>query len=211
MFKRNKLFLNLVVPSLIIGFAFVVRFTLNDAQAESNDHTRLIASPVLADSRTEMAFCVDTQSFGANSKAQDLNIDHLKVNILSLFDSIKQNSSWEEQGFSGLNLRIDNDCPGYPYLMKPGAAHPLFTNDHAPIDVLEVPSNYRIHIYLAPSDVITKFFAGTNLRSAPQEMICSEHECYEVTTAIYLTHEELLQQEGIQRHLEQVLAIKPKK
>lgn len=94
--------------------------------------------------------------------------------------------------------------------MQSGTAHPLLPDsEKAEIPVPEaiIPSPYRIHVYVVSSDIIENVFGDADLRSAPQEMLCITNECFEVTSALYLTPSEIRDSQVVQDRFERILAL----
>lgn len=189
---------------LIILILTLFRVTANLTQAHT--HATLSGNMLLASNREELAVCVEVIDGTSQVTLQTLANN---VNI-ALDQQISAHPRWSELGYDKFPNRVDASCPTAPYLLQPGAAHPLLPGSEkaeVPVPMVEVPSPYRIHLYVVFSEEIMQAFGASDLRSAPQEMLCDGTQCFEVTSALYLTPEETMNSEILKDRLERILAL----
>jgi hypothetical protein len=88
---------------------------------------------------------------------------------------------------------VETDCaPAVtPFLLQPGAASIMGkpTGDFGPLSV-STASRFRIFVCVLPQAQITALFGDSPYRTAPQEFLCQEHTCDEVTTGICVSPQE---------------------
>jgi hypothetical protein len=73
--------------------------------------------------------------------------------------------------------------------------------------IVAIPSQYRVHVYLLPQDQATNIFGNSPLRSTVQEMLCEETTCGEVTTGLYLSPQELQNRQFLKAVLERAIGL----
>lgn len=89
---------------------------------------------------------------------------------------------------------VETDCApaATPFLLQPGAASIKGkpAGDFRSLYVAR-PSRFRLFVFVLPQAQITALFGDSPYRTAPQEFLCREHTCDEVTTGIYVSPWEL--------------------
>ena len=188
----------------VFSFALLWRLTIQPSLAHT--HPSSSGNMLLASNREELAICVDVL-FGA----EGVPPQGLANQIRDLLDNpIKAHPRWSELGYDQFQTRVEIGCPTEAYLIQPGAAHPLLPwgiEATTWVSNVETPSPYRVHVYVVSPTVIKNSFRGTDLRYAPQEYICENGDCFEVTGAVYLSPSEALNPQFVQNRLERILAL----
>ncbi len=94
---------------------------------------------------------------------------------------------------------VDTGCPAPPTITD--SRYNANYRSGAPTQST-TPSRYRLFVFVAPSDQLAQAFPRQpKTRETPQEVLCTGHACVEVTTAVYLTPEELTNQPVLLRAL----------
>jgi len=189
---------------LVILIISVFRLTNHDTQAHA--HPTFSGNMLLVNNREELAVCVKVLSGEDVAVPETLSNDVTSV----LKQQLPSHPRWSELGYDQFPIQVDVGCPTTAYLLQPGSAHPLLpgaAKAQIPVPRVEIPSLYRIHLYIVSEEVIKQVFEGADLRNAPQEMICEGHECFEITSALYLTPEEAMNAEILRNRLERILAL----
>jgi hypothetical protein len=192
--------------SLLIVIICLFFLRLAILTTEAHVPVTLSGNMLLASNRETLGVCVEIVDDVDLVTAQSLANT---VNFL-LDNQIPSHARWSELGYENFQVQVDAGCPTDAYLLEPGAAHPLLPDSQKakiPVPIIEVPSLYRIHLYIVSSALIKQVFGEADLRSAPQEMICEGFECFEVTSALYLTPDEAVNVEILRDRLERVLAL----
>lgn len=202
--KRNFI-LSFTVSIAILTIAFLTRAT-DPTHADSDIHST--DNALLTSNRNTLAFCVEVAETLNTVSPKELvrEVTHL------LDNELRSHPRWSEQGYDQFPIKVEVGCPTVAYLSQPGAVHPLLTADieklvAAPNMSVETPSPYRIHIYVLHEDLVSNAFSGTDMRSAPQEMLCEKNECFEVTSSLYLTPEESLDSQVLKNRIQRILAL----
>lgn len=185
----------------IITVALVIKLTNSTSYATEN-HIHLAGNPLLSTNRTELGFCID------NFTNQDFVT--FSDQIQKIIKDIEQDTPlWEEQGYKNYPIQIKNACPNAPYLLNLSAKHPILSplgeSIDYPVPIVQIPSDYRFHIYVVPDEVIMNHFQETDIRTAPQEMLCDGEQCYEITTGLYFSAKEITDTSYIRSKIQQLL------
>lgn len=203
MARYRGLRFSLTISVLIVCFALLARLALDRVRADTP--VSLSENSLLTTNRQQLALCVELTDFEDTAFSEDLTDRVRRV----LNDRIQDHPRWKELGYNNYELRVEIDCPGEPYLLMPGATHPLLQGEAegSPVPSVEIPSPFRIHVYIVNEETIQTAFVGTDLRSAPQEMLCEANQCFEVTTGLYLSAREAMNLRSLRDRLERALAI----
>lgn len=203
--NQKSIMLSFTVSVLIIIFSFIGRGIIVAEQIAAS--ASFSDNPLITSNRDDLAFCVNVVDGQLNVKSEEV----ANLVQVALEGPIKTHPRWAETGYDRFPVRVEVDCPSEAYLLRSGAFHPLLSgmgeSEAVPVPRVDIPSSFRIHIYIVPQRDIENAFLGTDLRSAPQEMLCAESQCVEVTSAIYLTAEEAVNLEIVQDRLERILSL----
>lgn len=176
--------------------------------ATSSGHARatLSGNMLLASNRSDLALCTDV----VIGTAGDIPPQQVAEQVEGvLMNQVRHHPRWHMLGYDQFPIRVEVDCPSEAYLLQPGAQHPIVSGDlpETRVPITDEPSPFRVHLYVVSQEQIQRIFFGTNHRVAPQEMLCEERECFEVTSALYLSPEEVFNQQDLRDGLERVLAL----
>jgi hypothetical protein len=133
-----------------------------------------------------VAICVQAVNTGAAAAA---SIEAgAKSRLEDVLPSVAQNPRWEAAGLAGGPTVIDVGCPSLP--PQPAVAF------DPPIravfgHTVSEPSKYGLFVFVLPRDQLLDFIGDSTSREAPQEVTCEDDVCSEVTTAVYISVEEL--------------------
>lgn len=119
--------------------------------------------------------------------------------------SVANHPDFQAAGLGRAPLVIDADCPGSPTIAD--ARYSVTRMSGAPA-VVAAPSEYRLFIYVASSDQLARSFAWQP-RPTPQEMLRAGTALSEITSALYLTSEELADRATLERGLTQGIGLWP--
>jgi hypothetical protein len=147
--------------------------------------------------RSEVALCVQSEEPGtATADAVAL--------VQKAMTSVSKHSNWTLGAYKDQPIRVDAGCPNTPYLLEPGAVHPVLFGGAPPTGK---PGRYQAYVVVVPDEKISELFGDSSVRIAPQEMECMGHHCWEVTAALYLTKDELNTPEKLEDGLLRVLGV----
>lgn len=196
---------SLTVSAVILTVSFLIKPSVTYSHTESQ--ATLSGNALLASNRSELAFCIDEADL-----EQDISLESLASNVQSLIETqIKTTPRWSELGYDQFSIKVDVGCPGEPYLLQPGAIHPLLsgssTSSTTSVPMANIPSPYRVHIYVVSQTAVQSLFGEADMRSSPEEMLCAGNVCYEVTSGVYLTPENVNNLQVLRNRIERVLAI----
>jgi hypothetical protein len=139
----------------------------------------------LAPNRERLAICVDGVGDAAAA------ISEGREQVESALAVVASHPLFERAGLGAAQPVVDEGCPHDPYLLEPG----VYWEDGIPIAgagrVVPEVSIYRLFVFLVTPADLARAIDGTRpVRSAAEEMLCAGHQCWEVTTGIYLTPDE---------------------
>lgn len=186
----------LILLTLLMSFIVISNLMAN----ESHEHLES-TSALLTSNRDKLSICIDTDK----SVKDRVDIVHTANKVKRLIKTeIPNLQYWPETDYGKYNIKVTRNCPNEPYLLKSQARHPILaTNDPqntSPIPIVEHPSPHRLHIYVVSQETMGKMFEGNEqLHYSPEEILCTLHDsaehCSEVTTALYMTPENLISDE----------------
>ena len=99
--------------------------------------------------------------------------------------------------------------------MSPTCCSPgVFWENGIPItgagSVVQEASVYRLFVFLLPPESLDRVIHGhLSIRRTAEEMLCQGHQCYEVTTGLYLTPAEAADEPFLIGWLTKGLGLKP--
>jgi hypothetical protein len=112
---------------------------------------------------------------------------------------------FQRAGLAQGQITVDAGCPAPPTIADPRYDPTDMSGRPA---VVATPSDYRLFIFFAPADQLDAKFTWEP-RLTPQEVLCNGTMCQEVTTAFYLTPEELRDRATVERGLIQGVGLWP--
>lgn len=198
----QRFLISLTISATILTISFWVKPTVTHSHTESQ--VTLSGNALLASNRSELAFCIDKADL-----EQDISLERLADNLQIALAKVKDAPRWREIGYDQFSMKVDVGCPRKPYLLQPGATHPLLSGEAPTVQIpmTDKPSPYRVHVYIVPQTEIQDSFGLADMRSSAEEMLCTGNVCYEVTSGIYLTLQDATNLQILQNRVERVLAI----
>lgn len=140
----------------------------------------------------------ETVSKFAGNALITTNRDRLNICV----DSTLESSEWivprarEMLVSKDFSVQIDNGCPFKPFLSIDGSEHPIYGNGEMVGRYIEEPSMYRFAVFIVDETLIREKFANASTRWSPEEMLCENSECNEVTLSIYLSEQDITNDNG---------------
>jgi len=147
-----------------------------------------VGGPLLVSDRDGLYVCVDEATPQAGEA-----VSAAKERLQDWFgNEISAHPGYDGLGYGDLRVRIDEGCPFEPYLVREGAEHPALGGVGGMADRFgQRPGRYRFAVFVADESLIREKFAGLDSRRTPEEFLCENHECNEVTTSIYVSEREI--------------------
>lgn len=152
--------------------------------------------------QVEVALCV--QVVNVPSVDQERMISSVKD---AMETSVVKHANWPKyMEAPNKVIRVNGGCPSNPYLLEPGARHPVFNGGGGPKPVARA-SGYRAFVFVVDDQDITRVFGDSPARVAPQEMMCQGDNCWEVAAALYLGPNDVTDPARIEDGLLKVLGL----
>ncbi|MGH2587993.1 MAG: hypothetical protein ACRDJE_23995 [Dehalococcoidia bacterium] len=143
----------------------------------------------MTSNRDALRICVVGVGAAASAAAE------ARDRIQQQLPSVAQRPEWAAARLTGTRTIVDTNCPADPLLLRPGVEYVdgrPGANGGEQLATVQQPSVYRLYVFLVPSPQLTSIIQGKfDVRSAPQEFLCRERTCAEVTTGVYLTPDEM--------------------
>jgi hypothetical protein len=152
------------------------------ASGAAQTHFGNRAVPLITSNRDALRICVD-------SKVAQVNNDQLRRSISNAVGAVRRHADFVRSGLGAVPVRIDVGCPGPARPMLPGYEHWRGTSPGVPLVVAE-PSPYRVFVFVLPKEKLALPDGSFEWRGT-QEMYCHEATCAEVTSALYLTPDDV--------------------
>jgi hypothetical protein len=201
------------IPFLISSMAIVIVLTsiyfANYSKAEfdklekehfhdSNIDSRFKNDFLLVNNRkNNLIICVENYV----KEDQSINNEIIRNNVANLIEKDLKNKHhrWEKQGLDKFNISVIQGCSFDPLLLQSDKKHVFFAGDLNSMRVVDNASEERFGLFIVSEEVVNKHFSGTESRLAPEQFVCENGECLEVTSGIYLSKAELNTKEFIQQ------------
>lgn len=168
----------------------------------SND--QVIAGPLLAASRDRLSVCVEPVA-GAQS-----TVDESRSAVETALIRASQRPEWATSGLDMTTALVQPGCPQEPYLLLPGASYAGKPVGDPSIQEVIQASEHRLFVFVLPDAEIQRIFGpGESVRLEPQEFLCQDHTCSEVTTGLYVAVSELRDPEFLEEWLARALGLAP--
>ncbi len=103
---------------------------------------------------------------------------------------VEEHPRFEAVGYSRNGWTLAKGCPSAPALLQSGDRH-FKLGGSALVGRTDKASGIRAFVYIVSADAIERMFGDLTYRTATQEIICSDDHCAAVSTAYYITPEEL--------------------
>jgi len=203
--SRDGLWLGLAASALVIGAAAgtalgvltLAGVTFQGSEQSPDRKEGLL----LTANRDRLAICV--QAVGIDPVMQT----EAKTRIEELLPELEKHRNWVLARLDVAPPVVDAGCPSDPALLRPGADVKFGAADSS--SVVKEASQHRLFVFILPQSEIERLFAGWPYRRVPQELVCEGHQCGEVTTAIYLSLEELQSESFLKESLVKGIGLEP--
>lgn len=164
---------------LVCFIIAIIVFSVNLAvDAHSHyEHT------LLTDNRDNLEICVMslvTENVSLQAKNEVASI---------IQQSVLTHDKWKEL-YNNIPFTVKDGCDVTPYLSIEGNVHPVLSGEPEPGRIVKKANSSLVAIYIVSEDIIKRNFPDNAPRTAPEELICENHECREVTQGLYFTPEE---------------------
>lgn len=139
-----------------------------------------LASGLLVTSRPGLEICVESLPNSGITTADATSLVRGSVATLSA------HPRYASSGYADVPAQVVSHCPSAPALFASGERHEI---NGGPAQVFSVtrPSSFRTFVYVAPEADITRVFGNAPYPMSAQESMCRDRDCFEVTTAIYIS------------------------
>jgi hypothetical protein len=167
-----------------VAAAIIVTLTLDwldGGRAGGQPDVTYTGDLLVTGNRSNLAICLT--AVGVESSLEE----SVKTSVLAAWPTVKSHDTWVKKYSSYPDPVVDAGCPGEPAL-------------NGSFRTVDVPSDYVLHLYLidASSTTAPDFRYG---RTLPEEMLCVQDHCFQVTTGLYLTPAEATNTPLLAAHL----------
>lgn len=138
-----------------------------------------VDSMLLTDNREELRICVE-------SLVASESTPMAREFVSEVLPTVRAHRHFEPAGYAVGTPVVEIGCPGSPNLDSPHWNSKL----GAPT-IVSVPSTYRLFVYVMNPQELAALFKTQGPRTTAQEIVCEGDECAQVTTAVFVTPEEL--------------------
>ncbi|MBD3917613.1 hypothetical protein H8B09_02525 [Paenibacillus sp. PR3] len=170
--------------------------SLSNGQEDNHSHSDEIHSKftnraTLTSNRDKISICIGDYTQTSSSKSLSEKVINSTNSILE--GQLKKHAKWKDSGYSKEQFEVVKGCSFTPFLLDDGNAHPVYSGKmNKKLDrIIDTPSKEQLGIFIVDPTVIEKHFKDAPDRWSPEEMLCENNECAEVTSGIYLTADEL--------------------
>lgn len=153
---------------------------------------------LLTNNRPGLKICVQSLLPGVEATA-------VQRQATARMADVSKHPDFSRSGLARQPVTIDTGCPSGPTIASPGYARG--DKIGAPAIVKE-PSPYRLYVFVTSAEQVAQAFAWQP-HLTPQEMICDGGRCVEVTTALYLTPQQIADASVFARSLTQGVGLWP--
>lgn len=139
---------------------------------------------LLTTNRSALRVCVD------NGTDQTGPVAGHAENVRRGLDRLKGHARFTTSGYDRAPVVVDAGCPANGALQASGQPH--LKNGGSPVSyAVAVPSQYRVMVFVTTSAEISRMFGTARFPMSTQEELCFDRDCFEVTTALYVTRDQL--------------------
>ena len=181
--------ISVVVVVAVAGITLAVTTVLGvtfqgSGKAEHGAASEWTRDLLLTANRDRLAVCVQPIGVDAGLTSS------AKARIEDALQGVAEHPYWQDMGLSAAvdSPVVDVGCPSDPPAPDPDLGVPI---DNLLGHRVSEASYYRLFVFVLPQQELDAWVGGLNRRSGPQESICSGDVCFEVTTGLYLTAEEV--------------------
>jgi len=174
----------------------------SEAQVEPSHPGGLL----LIQERDQLAICVEwlPPGFSPDSTSPQLASPApeqlaAQAAVEAALPALAQHRVWSKWDLSNPPPTVSGDCPSGPaaYDAEGGSVPglpPSFFNVAGRL--ITTASPYRVHVFVVAPDEIDRL-GGRNWRYTVEETICEDHICSEVTTGLYMSADEMTNQDFV--------------
>lgn len=184
--RLTTLLVLVLAPLLALTYSGLVR---GQGQPAVTNTTALLAT-----NRAGLQICVTSLVPGVEART-------IQGGVRGILTKISNHPDFQPAGLGRQPVVVDIGCPAAPTITQPNYDGKYPGTGAA---MVTTPSGYRTFVFVAlPEQLTTAFprYTGRLPRTATQEMLCTGHVCAEVTVAVYVTPQELLDQRFLERSL----------
>jgi hypothetical protein len=182
----------LLAIALAIGVGYRWSGVASGHDGEHLDPT----TALLTNNRPGLKICVQSLLPGVEVAA-------VQRQLTARMADVSKHPDFSRGGLNRQPVAIDAGCPSGPTIAEPG--YTRGDKIGAPAIVKE-PSPYRLFIFVASEEQIARAF-DWQPHLTPQELICEGGGCAEVTTALYLTPQQIADGSASARGLAQGIGL----
>lgn len=195
MFK--KLSIAFLIGLLFLGAYLGMKNEPNEVAAGILSHT-----PLLTNDRDNLEICVESKVPSVATQKAERIIDKL------VKEKVTEHKKWNKL-YGSYDFEVTSNCEIEPYLLQKGAEHPILSGNNNPGRIVEKANPARVTVHIVPEKEKNSHFGDSKLLTAPEEIICEKNQCFEVTTGVYLSPNELANISKVNKGLLQALALEP--
>ena len=174
-----------LLVALILGLVAAAVWAAGTPKAGSSQRPTELRpdTALLTTNRSTLKVCVD-------SKVPALGDAALGASTAASLGQVARHPHFRQAGLAAARPQVDVGCPTRARIAEPGFEYRAGRSDRGDIFVAQ-PSPYRVYVYVVAEEQLAPL-AGAAFRRVPQEVFCSERgSCTEVSTAVYLSAEEI--------------------
>ena len=127
----------------------------------------------ITDNRDRLALCVQSEIPGTASQTE------ARGAVEAALTEVSQDAAWIKKELSTPSPIVTEGCPSTPGIFLPE------------VPAVKQPSYYRVHVFVMALNELQKAFGDQPVRRTAEEKLCGGDFCWEVTTGIYLSPDEL--------------------
>src|SRR5690606_6373174 len=190
--KKRKIILAVVFCfiSINIGFFYSQFLQTDDARADIDNHHNeggvFSANALLTKNRDKTIVCI--QDYTTQESKFSLSKTH--ENLTSSLEKLKEHENWKSSGLSAFEMEVQTKCSLTPRLLEPNATHPIYSGKNSTPRFVNIASDEIVGVFVVDQSVIDEHFKEAPTRWSPEQVICENDECNEVTRGSYLTRGE---------------------
>ena len=158
---------------------------------------------LLTTNRSSLRLCI-------NSKVPAVSDAALQAVVRLALAKVATHPGFASVGFKASTMQVDIECPGPMRIAEPGFVPRAGFSDHGNI-VVDQPTQYRTYVFVVPPTQMTPLLSYPFQR-VPQEIYCppaSRSTCAAVSTAVYLTPDDVHDIAKVTRELAGALGLDP--
>ncbi len=146
---------------------------------------------LLTSNRLNLQVCVDSVDVDSALAVQAAEA------IEASWPTVMAHELWSSVASEYTDPQVSTSCPGSPII------------SHTRRAVVESPSIYRVHVYVAPPELIASSPELRTARLTSEENFCFDDDCSQVTTGLYIQPEEITNANLVAAYAIQALTLEP--